>query len=216
LAIDSNHSRTLDLLSYNYLITGRASEAAALVRRIQQIDPLDGLQHMRVGSWSLFTCRFDSAVVELRQFYNANPASDVAVLFLSSALVSNGQSGEALAVLSNVKDESGDSAALALPTFCRLLKHALQNDKQRSLSLITPGFRQTCWRDCEWSYWVASRLALAGAGSEALDWLENAVHRGFINYPFLECDPFLDNIRREVRFQRLLEWAKHEWEDFEA
>jgi disulfide oxidoreductase YuzD len=36
---------------------------------------------------------------------------------------------------------------------------------------------------------------------DTLDWLENAVDRGFINYPFLaEKDPFLQNIRGEERF----------------
>jgi len=63
---------------------------------------------------------------------------------------------------------------------------------------------------------VADYLSLAVAKEEALDWLENAVHRGFINYPFLQCDPFLDNIRGEERFMKLMEWAKYEWEHFEV
>jgi non-specific serine/threonine protein kinase len=52
---------------------------------------------------------------------------------------------------------------------------------------------------------------------EALDWLENAVHKGFINYPFIsEHDPFLKNIRSEPRFKKLMERVKREWENFEV
>jgi hypothetical protein len=29
-------------------------------------------------------------------------------------------------------------------------------------------------------------------------------------------DPLLENIRGEARFKKLMEWVKHEWEDFEV
>jgi len=63
---------------------------------------------------------------------------------------------------------------------------------------------------------VAAGLSLVGAKEEALDWLENAVNRGFINYPLFQCDRFLDNIRGEERFKKLMERAKYEWEHFEV
>ena len=44
----------------------------------------------------------------------------------------------------------------------------------------------------------------------------HAVNRGFINYPFFQCDPFLDNIRGEERFKKLMVKAKYEWEHFEV
>jgi len=52
---------------------------------------------------------------------------------------------------------------------------------------------------------------------EAIDWLEEVVKWGFINYPFLnEIDPFLENIRSEPRFKKLMKRVKHEWENFEV
>jgi hypothetical protein len=56
---------------------------------------------------------------------------------------------------------------------------------------------------------------MVGAKKEALAWLENSIRRGFINYPLFQCDPFLNNIRNEERFQRLMERAEYEWEHFE-
>jgi non-specific serine/threonine protein kinase len=58
--------------------------------------------------------------------------------------------------------------------------------------------------------------ALLGEKEKSLDWLENAVSRGFINYPYLnEYDPYLANIRGEPRFKKLMEQVKDEWEHFE-
>jgi hypothetical protein len=52
---------------------------------------------------------------------------------------------------------------------------------------------------------------------EALLWLEHSILGGFINYPILnEKDPFLENIRGEPRFKKLMERVKHEWENFEV
>jgi len=66
------------------------------------------------------------------------------------------------------------------------------------------------------SYLVSVTLSLLDAKKEALDWLENAVNRGFLNYPlFSERDPFLENIRGEERFKKLMERVKYEWEHFE-
>lgn len=71
--------------------------------------------------------------------------------------------------------------------------------------------------DEQFSWEMAANHALIGHKQEALDWLENAVNRGFINYPFLnDYDPFLKNIRNESRFQNLMERVNYEWENFEV
>jgi disulfide oxidoreductase YuzD len=59
-------------------------------------------------------------------------------------------------------------------------------------------------------------MSLLNAKKEAMDWLENAFKRGFINYPMLQCDPLLDNIRGEEKFKKLMEKTKYEWEHFEV
>jgi len=81
---------------------------------------------------------------------------------------------------------------------------------------MTPDFRKICQRDTEYSYCVAQAFALLNEKKEALDWLENAVNRVYINYPFIsKYAPFLDNIRGEERFKKFMERVKCEWEHFE-
>jgi non-specific serine/threonine protein kinase len=48
-------------------------------------------------------------------------------------------------------------------------------------------------------------------------WLEEAVSRGFINYPFLATiDPSLENCRKDPRFSRLMKIVRKRWEEFES
>jgi len=54
-------------------------------------------------------------------------------------------------------------------------------------------------------------FALLNENNNALDWLENAVRLGFINYPFLnQYDSFLENVRGEKRFKMLMERVKYD------
>jgi hypothetical protein len=72
-------------------------------------------------------------------------------------------------------------------------------------------------RDYIGSFWLAQCLVLVGEYEKAMEWLENAVNLGFINYPFLnDIDPLLENIRGEQRFEKLMERVKHECENFEV
>jgi len=64
---------------------------------------------------------------------------------------------------------------------------------------------------------MASCFVLINEREQALDWLEHAISRGWINYPlFAEINPFLEKIRGEPRFKHLMERVKHECENFEV
>ena len=98
-----------------------------------------------------------------------------------------------------------------------MLKYAILNDKDRVFQEMTSDFQKTCQRDVTFSHHLAGIFALIDAKKEALDWLENAVDSGFINYPLLsKKDPFLKNIRGEKRFKKLMDRVKYEWENFEV
>lgn len=71
--------------------------------------------------------------------------------------------------------------------------------------------------DAEIPWILASAHAAGGAKDEALFWLDTAIARGMINYPLLsEHDRFLDNVRGDARFDRLMERARREGEQFQV
>ena len=96
-------------------------------------------------------------------------------------------------------------------------KFALQNKKSKALENISSEFKMAMKEDEILPIWMAEIYSLIKEKNEAIDWIEQGVKWGFINYPFLmEYDIFLENIRGEERFKKLMERVKYEWENFEV
>jgi TolB-like protein/predicted Ser/Thr protein kinase len=213
LSANPNEIRAIHGLAAMYEQVGRFPMAAALVERAELQDPLNPRRHIMRGYYCLYDCQFACALEQFRLLHQADPTSPLAQASYSWMLACNNKRAEALAVIGQMANKGQDNV---MTVFSLLLKYALSSDAQSAQRLLTPDFRKTCARDFEWSYWVADRLSLAGAKEEALVWLEHSINRGFLDYPFLQCDPLLDNIRGEARFKKLMERAKYEWEHFEV
>jgi non-specific serine/threonine protein kinase len=64
---------------------------------------------------------------------------------------------------------------------------------------------------------LAQGYALAGSTEPAMHWLEIAIGRGFINYPFLSrWDPSFENLRHDPRFLALMDAVHERWKRFES
>ena len=98
-----------------------------------------------------------------------------------------------------------------------LLKHALEEERGKMTELLTDDFVKTARRDPQFSYFVGSIFVLAGMNEHAMDWIENALDRGFFNYPFVaQQDPLLNNLRDTPQFNELLARMKTRWQAFVA
>jgi hypothetical protein len=96
-------------------------------------------------------------------------------------------------------------------------KSAMEGKKSEVLQWKSTELKIWAWRDFSLCYYVAQCYSLIAEKKEALDWLEHSIDLGMINYPFMnEYDSFLENIRGEERFQKLMERVKYEWEHFEV
>ena len=98
-----------------------------------------------------------------------------------------------------------------------LLKHALEEERGKMTELLTDDFVKTARRDPQFSYFVGSIFVLAGMNEQAMDWIENALDRGFFNYPYVaQQDPLLNNLRDTPQFNELLAPMKTQWQAFVA
>ena len=105
----------------------------------------------------------------------------------------------------------------ALHVLAILLKYALEEDRGKMTELLTDDFVKTARRDPQFSYFVGSIFVLAGMNEQAMDWIENALDRGFFNYPFVaQQDPLLNNLRDTPQFNELLAPMKTQWQAFVA
>jgi adenylate cyclase len=157
LASNPNEIRALHGISQTYLEIGKPSEAYGFVERIQRQDPLSPRCYIYQGFCFLYDCRFEPALEQLHRHYQADPTSPLAQTDYANILAYNGRRDEALAIIDRIQEVNGNNV---MTVFSLLLKQALLSDKQSALRIITPDFRKTCWRDLEWSYWVAAWLSL--------------------------------------------------------
>jgi len=214
LAANPNELNALRKLAYSYIVTiGKPAAAAPLIERAERVDPLEPWKYLIRGAQHLYDEKYEPALEAYAAFYHSDPTNPLAQFFYALALAYSRQRDEAFAIIDEGARVTPDNVCTK---FGLMLKYGLLKDREKALGEMTPDFQKTCKRDPEWSYYVALMLSLLGAKAEALDWLENAVNRGFLNYPQLQRNPYLDSIRGEERFKKQMERVKHEWENFEV
>jgi TolB-like protein len=220
LAVDPVEPVALLGLGLVYLWAGRISAAAPLVDRILRIEPLDLIALAFQGLRYFYDGNYDRGLEVFRNFYEQDPRYPGSMTLSSwqhlyaLSLAYKQRTDEALAIIDEAAATNPDNVQTRLAI---ILGHALRRDKAGALRELTSHFYEWCRRDPTWSHRVACVFGYLNAKDEALDWLENAVNLGHINYPlFAEKDLFLANLRGDPRFEQLMERVKREWEKFEV
>jgi len=193
---------------------GKVSAAIPLLERLVQIDPFDVPTKWFQGGIYFYAGQYDLALPPWQRWFEESPENPAVQLYCALTRASIGQMNEALSIIGPAATATpGD----AFSKMGLMLRYAILRDRDRVFQEMTPNFQKTYKRDAAFSHHLAGIMALLGEKNQALDWIENAVNRGFINYPLLaEKDPFLANIRGEERFKKLMERVKYEWEHFEV
>ena len=212
LALDPNLASALSMLAELCIWLGKPSRAQPLLDRLKQVDPLNPAIYTLTGYVYLLDGKYALAIEQFEKRLQLDP-TPFEQFFKAWALACNKQITEAVALI----DQSAEAAPGHLNAkLGQLLKYGVLKDREKAFEVMSPDFQRTCKRDLVSSYYAASMLSLLDANPEALDWLENAVNQGFINYPALRRRTrFLASIRGEERFKKLVERVKYEWEHFE-
>ena len=193
---------------------GKPVAAAPIAARLVDIDPLNPMSLLVSAMVPLFTGRFSEAVEAARRMFRLDPVTPV---WRSNYVMTLGyarQFDEAEALTEAVAAEpDSDIATWQMGLF----RAAWRKDRAEVLRLTHGPYQQVAMWDAEVPWFLASAHAAVGAKDEALLWLDRAIDRGMINYPFLsEHDWYLDNVRGDERFGHLMERAKREWERFQV
>jgi non-specific serine/threonine protein kinase len=214
LAVNPGEFEALHGLAVVYVYSGKISAAAPLSERLIEMDPLNPISHNFQGAMYFWDGRFDLALERLRKAYQMDPENKVVQSYYVLTLARLNRVEEASSII--------EKSALTAPNniftkWMLMTKYGLMKDKGKTLREMTPALKKICQEEIGGSYFASFILSLLDEKKEALDWLENAVDRGFLNYPMMaERDPFLANIRGEPRFKKLMERVKYEWEQFEV
>ena len=214
LEITPDDSMALGALAIDYLGVGKIPAAARISERLLKVDPLDYPPNYARGAVYFYDGQYDKALKAWEKLYTMYPESAYSKWSYALILTYNKQYEEAFSIIDQSAKTDPDNVLTKLGI---LLKYGVQGEKEKAVQEMTPDFKKTCRRTYTFAHHLAGVFALLDEKEEALNWLESAVNRGFINYPLLaRHDPLLENIRGEARFRKLMERVKHEWENVEV
>lgn len=214
LDIEPNNADTLLLLSNCYLISGRVSSARPLVTRLLAVDPLTPVTRCMPAWADILDGKFAAALEPYRQMVEMDPSNPMARLFYTWVLVINHMEHDVGALVDECPSDVRDTVPARIAFF---LAFALAGKHGEAQAVLTPQVEAAARATDVFARFLAHGFALAGMAEPAMRWLEVAVDRGFINYPFLaRHDPVFRLLRSEARFERLLEVVRDRWERFET
>lgn len=214
LDIDANNADTLLLLTNCYLISGRVSVARPLIARLLAVDPLTPLTRCMPAWADILDGNFAAGVEPYRQMFEMDPSNPMARLFYIWVLILNRRDDEVDAILEAFPPELRDTVPARISFF---LAHSLSGNRHEAQAALTPEIEALATSTDVFPRLLAQGFALAGMPEPAMRWLEIAIERGFINYPFLALhDPFFKSLRSDPRFEQLLDIVHDRWERFEA
>ncbi|MEE8603830.1 MAG: protein kinase [Candidatus Aminicenantaceae bacterium] len=214
LSFDSNNADAMLQLARVYASCGQISAATLLVKKLLEIDPLNTIVYSLPGYLEILDGNFENAPESYQKMSLMDPHNPVSLLFYAWSLTFADRMEEAYALIDQLSKNAPGTVYASLGLFT---KYALQGKKKEALKAVTAKLKIAAKGVEYLSRDMAHGYALIDEKEKALDWLENAIDRGFIAYPFLnDFDPFLENIRGEERFKKLMERVKYEWETFEV
>lgn len=204
-----NNPDTLMLLGYLCALSGQHSRARQLFERALDVDPLTPLNHGVLGFLAVMEGRSEDALEGYRKYRDMDPESPFAVWCWIWALLHAGRVKEAEPEVAKLASKHPES--LYSPVAAALL-HGVRGEGATATALVSERWRQAAMTNELFSRELTHCYALAGRSEEALEWLENTIKIGNVNYLYWSHhDPWLDHVRGHPRFSQLLSQVQREW-----
>ncbi len=200
---------TLSMLGYLYALIGRNKQALHLFAEALAIDPLTPINHCMPGFVALMEGRNLDALPPYRHFFEMDPYNAFAAWSLGYVLLRNGRVDEASEVIGELRVNHPGSTMAQLAD---AILSGVCGEQEATRDAITSELRAAAKNSELLSREITHSLALAGETDEALDWFENTVRIGNINYPFwAQHNEWVDSIRSSSRFDAIIRDVEREW-----
>jgi serine/threonine protein kinase len=214
LESNPNDPDTLSWLCAICSLSGKGYAVTSMAQRLISIDPLTPMWQMVPGVVATLSGEFGRALAPFEKALTSDPQNPMLRLAYAQVLALNGRVDEAVAKLEALSRDAEGNFFSQLGTF---YGRALSRNKDAALGCVTEDLRAAAGADLNYAWIMAQAYALIDEKEPALEWLNTAVNRGFINFPLLHhLDPFLQNVRGEPGFARLMQSTREQWEAFEV
>ena len=173
---------------------GRHREASAAMQRALRLDQLNPLIHRAAGSIEYAAANWEASIPPARKALAMNPKLSRAHAAIGDALMMLGRLDEARTEYLAEPVEDFRLAGLALLDW----RAGRKADAEKALDQLVTAHGDRVL------YQQAQVLAQWGRRAEAIEKLEQALALGDAGLIYARNDPFLDPLRKEARFAKLL------------
>ncbi|HVQ63041.1 MAG TPA: FlgO family outer membrane protein [Terriglobia bacterium] len=214
LAIEPNNVFVLGELCRMYFVAGKMTEARAVDAQMQALDPLAPIAHIETLALEVLEEISERGLEVALQYQRMIPEFAFHRLICVLGLIQRGRLQEALTL---AEAAPGEKVPTIAGRQCAFLKYALSGNHADALTAVSETLKAAARRVEWWSLVMADCYALIDKKDEAMDWLSNAIDRGFTNYPFLaKYDKTLARFHGDARFDELIKKAKYELDRFDV
>ncbi len=214
IVADPNDSDTLAWYSAICGLSGKANAAKPIASRILEIDPLTPVYRFVPGLLSLMAGEFSEALPPFDEAIRLDPDNAMLLWCRGQVLTLIGRNDEAVAQFQKIQKLHPDQFFSNLGA---IMQAAITKDRAAAALIATDELKQIAGCDPHYSWAMAQCYSLLDDAPAALQWIETAMDRGFINFPMIgKLDPLLDNARKAPGFPELLNRIETRWETFEV
>ena len=196
------------ILGFQLAAGGRdLDRARQLCERAAQLDPLVAMNKGAMGWVHWFECDYAAVIDGWSDWQQEaeTQKSKFAQLYFGYLYAGMGDLDGSLRFLDLLARESPGHMMAKIGS---VLKHALLQQYEQMNDAITEEVEKAAWWDDAYSYIMAQSYAMSGDLDRSAHWLAHAIDYGFCNRYFLEHEPYIENLRKDVRFKPLIEKAK--------
>ncbi len=214
LESNPNDPDTLSWLCAICSLSGKGYAVTNMAQRLIDVDPLTTMWQMVPGIVAMLSGEFGRALSPFERALKSDPQNPMLRLAHAQVLALNGRIEEAVKDLLALSLETEGNFFAQLGTF---YGHGLSGNKAAALGSLNEDLKSAAAADLNYAWLMAQGFALIDEKATAMEWLNTAVNRGFINFPLLHhLDPFLQNLRGEPAFALLMQSTREQWEAFEV
>lgn len=171
-------------------------------------DPLNSIVQVLPGLTLYYQGDLEGARESLEEVYRTNKSDLVMLWHYGKILAACAHTDQAIRIL----DQCAEISGFGFKELSFLFSQALQSEAQDSILTVSPDMERWAKNDWMMSLWLADCHSLNGESKKAIDYLEQSVKLGGVNYPYLsENSVFLSNIRAGDRYLNLMEVVELKW-----
>ncbi|MFQ5866119.1 MAG: protein kinase [bacterium] len=179
---------------------GRHDEAIGEIKRAQELDPLELMNHTVEGYILYYARRYDQSIEQLNKTIEMEPNFFVPYLWLGLAYVEKGMLVEAsIAVQKGITLSRGNPNGVALLGYI----HAISGKRNEAQKILDQLHQLSQQRYIKPSLVATIHIGL-GENDKAFGWLEKAYEARDNFLVYLKVMPSVDHLRSDPRFTALL------------